>query len=113
MSSLLQDSTGRAIGYLPFDLVSGEVSAPVSIFAVCSDGASLRSGTSAAFELKARRAGTADAYVSLQGAGIDLSGDPDGALEFDLTATGLSVSGLVRDAVSLTVGGSGAAGWAA
>lgn len=111
--SLLQDSTGRSLGYIAFDLVAGESSSPVLIFAVASDGASLRSGTSTAFELTARRTGTADPFVSLEDAGIDLSADTPGPVSFDLVAEGLTVSGLVRDAVSLTVGRSGAAGWSA
>jgi len=108
--SLLQDSTGAALGYINLDLVSGETSAPMLVFAVASDGAVLKSGESTAFTLQARRTGTADAYAPLD-TGIDLSADPDGPVSFDLTATGLSVSGLERDAVSLGVTSSGSAGW--
>jgi len=111
VSSLLTDSTGHALGYIPFEMVALETSPPVTVWCVASDGASFRSGVSASFRLKARRTSSGDPFEYLDGAGIDLSADAAGPVEFDLECEALSVSGLVRDAVALTVGGSGAAGW--
>lgn len=111
MSSLLTDSTGRALGYIALDVTSFETTTPMRVFAAASAGAALRSGTSTAFQLKARRHGTGQDYALLERSGIDLSADAPGPIEFDLTCTGLGVSGLVRDAVAIVVGGSSAAGW--
>jgi len=111
LSSLLTDSLGRALNYISFDVTSGETTPPVTVWPTASDSAIFRSGTSSAFQLKARRTGTADPFADLDGAGIDLSADTPGPVEFDLECVGLTVSGLVRGAVALTVGGSGAAGW--
>jgi hypothetical protein len=108
--ALLTTSTGVPIGFINLDLVAGETSPPMEIFATASAGATLQSGTSTAFELRARRHGTADPFVALD-TGIDLSGDPPGPVDFDLEAVGGSVSGLVRDAVSIGVTSSSAAGW--
>ncbi len=111
MSSLLTDSTGRAIRYISLDVVSFETTPPMRVFATASDNAALRSGTSSAFQLRARRHNSGQDYASLEGQGIDLSADAPGPVEFDLVAVGLGVSGLVRSAVAITVGGSSAAGW--
>ena len=108
--ALLTDSTGAALGYISLDLVSGETTAPMLVFAVASDGAVLKSGESDAFTLQARRTSSGDPYEPLD-TGIDLSGDPDGPVSFDLTATGEAVSGLERSAVSIGVTSSSAAGW--
>ncbi len=113
MSSRLTNAAGDPIGYITFDLVTGQTSAPVRVWADPNgSGSELAAGSSDAFDLRARRHGGADPYVSLADVGIDLSFDTIPA-EFDLICVALSVVGLVRSGVFVGVRSSGAAGWAA
>ena len=107
----LLNASGQVIRYITFDLISGQTSAPVRVWATPAAGAVLASGESAAFELKARLHGSLDPYVELDGAGIELSAYVPNSTEFDLICVALSVEGLARDACFVGVRSSQAAGW--
>lgn len=111
---MLFDSADRSIGYLTFDLVAGETKGPIVLKVEPNVGRRFRCGTSSSVTFKARLNGTADPYVDLAGAGIDLSGFTPGVLKsYDVICVADSgVTGLVRVPLALVVSLNKAAGWA-
>jgi hypothetical protein len=108
------NTADKRIGFLYYDLVSGEVSESVVVRAVAEAGATLKSTTSASAKLKAREHGTMDTFVDLAD-GINLSaytpGDP---VDFDFICEATEdLTGLNRAALFIGVVNSGAAAWGA
>lgn len=108
----LRDSTDAVIGYLTFDLVSGETSPPTVIRVTAAANLTLLSESDSHVQLKARHHGTADPFVDLAG-GIDLGAFSPGPVDFDLIAVAGSITGLVRVALFIGVTSAGGAAWAA
>jgi hypothetical protein len=107
------DSANNRIGYLCYDLVSGETSESIIIRVIPSAGTRLLSEQSDSVSLKAREHGSGDPFVDLAD-GIDLSGyTPGVAVDFDLICEASeALTGLVRVALFLGVVNSGGAAWA-
>jgi hypothetical protein len=105
--------TGKQIRYVAWDLVAGETSEAVTVRVTPQQGATLLSEQSDSIVLKAREAGSIDAYVDLA-EGLDLSAyTPGEAVDFDLICEASeALTGLVRVALFLGVVNWGGAAWA-
>lgn len=106
------DSTNNRIGYLAYDLVAGETSAPVVIRVIPEADARLLSESAESVKLKAHEHGMMDDLVDLA-EGIDLSGYPPGEpVDFDLVCEAdESLTGLVRVALFVGVIAAKGAAW--
>ena len=106
------DSTNKRIGYLAYDLVSGEKSPTIVIRVVPGADAVLMSESAESVKLKAREHGAMDAFVDLAD-GIALSAyTPGEPVDFDLVCEAVEgIDGLIREALFVGVVTTGGAAW--
>lgn len=104
------DNADQRIGYLTYDLASGETSDPIVVKVIAASDVFLRSSSTSVAKLKAREHLTADPYVDLA-SGIDLGTYTPGSVSFDLICEAQSVSGRQRAGMFLGRTTSGAANW--
>lgn len=90
--SRITDSAGQSIGYMAFDLDSGETSATVQVKVYPDAGDFLKSSTDTDVQLQARRASLGGAWTNLAGTGLDMTGIPQGEL-YDVRAVAGAYSG--------------------
>ena len=112
--SAITDSSGRTIGYFPFDLVAG-VDSPVFVLLITPQALTkLQGEASGNMVIKARKTGSGNAFVDIHASPIDLNSLPPGVpVSYDVKITPSAISGVVHDALSMAVTSAGGAGWLA